>query len=99
MRGLAPCNRIRPRDYPAAHRSATEISPRPNDVPLLLKEVQVLKTEVIRAKCTPEERAVLLQIAHNERRNPSEALREAVREMATRRGLWPPQEEALKDAA
>lgn len=50
------------------------------------------KTELIHVRTVPEERAVLQAIAHQDRRRPSETLRELVRAEAARRGLWPPQE-------
>jgi hypothetical protein len=48
------------------------------------------KTQVIRARCEPNEHAALLAIAQHEHRRPSEVLRAIVREAAKRRGLWPP---------
>ena len=48
------------------------------------------KDETIRARCTAIEKKALELIAKTEYRKASEALREIVREAATARGLWPP---------
>ena len=49
----------------------------------------MFKTELLKARCTPAERAALLRIAECEIRTPSETLRELVRREAQARGLWP----------
>ena len=46
--------------------------------------------EVISFRASLDERQALLLIAREERRRPSEAMRELVRAEAKRRGLWPP---------
>lgn len=48
------------------------------------------RMDVVRARCNQEERQALELVALAERRKPSEALRELIREAAQRRGLWPP---------
>ena len=54
----------------------------------------MVKTEAIGARVLPEEKRALLQIARQERRKPSEALRELIRQEAKRRMLWPPERQA-----
>jgi len=49
-----------------------------------------MKTEIVRARVTPAERLALVMMARREARRPSEMLREAIREAAARRNLWPP---------
>ena len=48
------------------------------------------RSEFVKARVMPEEKRALLQIAKADRRRPSEALRELIRQDAQRRGLWPP---------
>ena len=48
------------------------------------------RSETVKARVMPEEKRALLQIAKADRRRPSEALRELIRQDAQRRGLWPP---------
>jgi predicted transcriptional regulator len=53
-------------------------------------EVQSLtKTAAISARALPEERRALDLIARQDRRRPSEVVRELIRAEATRRGFWP----------
>ena len=52
------------------------------------------KPDVVRARVWQEERRALEAIAVYERRTLSETLREATREAAKARGLWPPSERA-----
>lgn len=53
------------------------------------------KTKRIAFRLTPLELESLSKIAQIERRKPSEALREIIREAAQRRGIWPaPQQKA-----
>lgn len=51
----------------------------------------MLKTEVVRAKCTIDERRALELIAAHDRRKMSETLREIIRITTQQRGLWPPE--------
>ena len=48
------------------------------------------RTTVIKARCAPEEKQLLVSIAEVERRDLSETLRELVRDRAKELGLWPP---------
>ena len=48
------------------------------------------RSEMISVRVLPEEKRVLARIARQERRKPSELLRELIREEAQRHGLWPP---------
>ena len=48
------------------------------------------RSEVVKARALPEEKAALLAIAKQERRKPSETIRELIRQAAEERGLWPP---------
>lgn len=47
------------------------------------------KVKLLKARCTEAERAALLAIAATDGRGPSDALRQAIREAAERRGLIP----------
>jgi len=52
--------------------------------------LQTTKTQEIRAKLNPTEKAALAAIAQAEVLNLSETIRALVREGARLRGLWPP---------
>lgn len=47
------------------------------------------RTQTIATRALPEEKVALARIARQERRSPSEMLREMIRTEAQRRGLWP----------
>jgi len=49
------------------------------------------KTDWMKLRATPIERAALEAIARQEARKPAEMLRELVRQEALRRGVWPMQ--------
>ena len=46
------------------------------------------RTEMVHTRMTATERRALLLVARQEDRNPSETLRELVRQAARERGLW-----------
>jgi uncharacterized protein (DUF1778 family) len=48
------------------------------------------RTTTVRARVNESERAALVRMAAAEGRGTSEMLREAIREAAVRRNLWPP---------
>ena len=48
------------------------------------------RSEMVSVRVLPEEKRALVRIARQERRKPSELLRELIRAEAKRRGLWPP---------
>ena len=50
----------------------------------------MIKNQFVGARALPEEKRALQEIARQDRRRPSDALREMIREEAKRRGLWPP---------
>jgi len=56
------------------------------------------RTEILRIRVSPSERLALERIAEHERRRPSEALRELIRSAAKGYGLWPPPEQAGREA-
>jgi hypothetical protein len=45
---------------------------------------------MVSVRVLPEEKRALVRIARQERRKPSELLRELIREAAKERNLWPP---------
>jgi len=49
----------------------------------------ITKTAAISARALPAERAALDAIARQERRRPSDVVRNLIRAEAQRRGLWP----------
>ena len=64
-----------------------------------------MRTKLLKATCTPEEKQALLAIAGQDCLKQAEALRFLVRQEAKHRGLWPAElskqkrGEQLKDAA
>ena len=64
-------------------------------------EVKTMRTELLKATCTQEEKRALLAIADQECQKQAETLRFLVRQEAKRRGLWPVEmaERRLRDAA
>ena len=54
------------------------------------QEVTMNRSEMVSVRVLPEEKRALVRIARQERRKPSELLREMIREAAKERDLWPP---------
>jgi len=61
--------------------------------------MQTTRTEVLRIRVSPAELAALERITEHERRHSSsEAVREIIRATAKAYGLWPPPEQAGREA-
>jgi len=52
----------------------------------------MIRNQFVGARALPEEKAALAAISKQDRRRPSDVLREMIRAEAERRGLWPPPE-------